>query len=117
MKKLIVLLTAILLSAVSNFSQAQTQDEMFNSVFKMEKRKYFSDNMHLKAEEFDKFWNIYAMFEAKRADLGTQRMDMLKQYVEKYQTLTNEDADKIIKKWLCLEKKDDKLRKKYYCKM
>ena len=117
MKKLFVILTVLMLSVVSNVSHAQTQDETFNTVFKMEKRKYFSDNMHLKGADFDTFWNMYASFEEKRSSLGKERMEMLKEYVEKYQTLTNEDADRIMKKWLCIEKKDDKLRKKYYCKM
>lgn len=114
MKKLLTVLSALVFFSVA---QAQTQDEVFNTVFKMEKRNFFSENMHLKTEEFDEFWNIYASFEDKRAELGNLRMSMLTEYVEKYQTLTNEDADRIIKKWLSIEKKDDKLRSKYYCKM
>lgn len=73
--------------------------------------------MHLKADEFDRFWTIYGSFETDRTTLGNERIDLLKMYVEKYQTMTNEDADTFMKKWLALDKKEDKLRTKYYAKM
>lgn len=117
MKKILSVLSLLLFMSVANIASAQTQDEMFNTVFKMEKRNYFSENMHLKTDEFDKFWAIYASFEQDRVELGAQRMETLKQYVEKYKTMSNEDADALIKKWLSNEKKDDALRSKYYKKM
>ncbi len=117
MKKLTTLLSFIFLLTVSFLAGAQTHDEMFNTVFKQEKRAYFSDNMHLKADEFDKFWNMYGSFETDRTVLGADRIDLLKTYVEKYQTMTNEDADIFMKKWLTLDKKEDALRVKYYTKM
>ena len=117
MKKITAILTIIILCSVSFVAKAQTNDEMFNSVFKQEKRAYFSENMHLKTDEFDKFWTQYGFFETDRATLGSDRISQLKTYVEKYQTMSNEDADTFMKKWLALDKKEDALRKKYYCKM
>ncbi|ABG59937.1 hypothetical protein [Cytophaga hutchinsonii] len=117
MKKITTILSFILFSSISFLAQAQTHDEMFNTVFKQEKRAYFSDNMHLKADEFDKFWNVYGSFETDRTTLGAERIDLLKMYVEKYQTMTNTDADIFMKKWLALDKKEDALRGKYYAKM
>lgn len=117
MKKTTTFLSIIFLFAVSFFASAQTNDEMFNSVFKQEKRAYFSENMHLKADEFDKFWTVYGSFETERATLGSERITLLKTYVEKYQTMSNEDADAFMKKWLALDKKEDAMRLKYYGKM
>jgi len=117
MKKITTLLSIVFLTAMSFYASAQTQDEMFNSVFKQEKRAYFSENMHLKADEFDKFWTIYNSFETDRATIGSERITLLKTYVEKYQTMSNEDADIFMKKWLALDKSEDAMRIKYYGKM
>jgi hypothetical protein len=117
MKKLITILSIVFLSSLSLLSNAQTQDELFNSVFKQEKRAYFSENMHLKADEFDKFWTIYGAFENERVNIGTERINLLKSYVEKYETMSNEDADAFMKKWLAVDKKEDAMRVKYYGKM
>lgn len=117
MKKITAFLSIVFLTSFSFLTSAQTHDEMFNSVFKQEKRAYFSDNMHLKADEFDKFWNLYGSFETNRSTLGTERIDLLKIYVEKYQTMSNLDADSFMKKWLSLDKKEDKLRATFYSKM
>lgn len=111
MKKLITILSIVFLSSLSLLSNAQTQDELFNSVFKQEKRAYFSENMHLKADEFDKFWTIYGAFENERVNIGTERINLLKSYVEKYETMSNEDADAFMKKWLAVDKK----RRCYAC--
>lgn len=117
MKKITTFLSVIFLMAVSFFASAQTNDEMFNTVFKQEKRAYFSENMHLKAEEFDKFWTIYGAFETERTKIGSERITLLKTYVEKYQTMSNEDADAFMKKWLAIDKAEDAMRVKYYGKM
>ena len=117
MKKIIFSLSIIALSLFAITANAQTQDEMFNTVFKQEKRAYFSENMHLKADEFDKFWTIYASFETDRSEIGKTRVELLKTYVEKYQTMSNEDADAFMKKWLATDKKEDALRAKYYAQM
>jgi len=117
MKKITTFLSIVFLSAMSFLATAQTNDEMFNSVFKQEKRAYFSENMHLKADEFDKFWTIYGSFENDRATIGTERINLLKTYVEKYQTMSNEDADAFMKKWLALDKTEDAMRVKYYGKL
>jgi hypothetical protein len=117
MKKTTAILTLIILSSFSFLSNAQSNDEMFNTVFKQEKRAYFSENMHLKGDEFDKFWTMYNSFETDRSTLGSERITLLKTYVEKYQTMSNEDADSFMKKWLSLDKKEDALRVKYYSKM
>ncbi len=117
MKKILLFAIALIATLHTRITFAQTHDEMFNSVFKQEKRAYFSDNMHLKAAEFDNFWTLYNSFEKDRTDIGQQRLDLLKVYVEKYQTMSNEDADMFMKKWLAVDKKEDALRIKYYKKM
>lgn len=117
MKKITAILSLIIFFSISFFTQAQSNDEMFNSVFKQEKRAYFSENLHLKGDEFDKFWTIYGSFESDRSTLGTERINLLKTYVEKYQTMSNEDADSFMKKWLSIDKKEDTFRVKYYKKM
>ncbi|HSY61957.1 MAG TPA: hypothetical protein VK796_08785 [Cytophaga sp.] len=117
MKKITSFLSVIVFSTITFFATAQTNDEMFNSVFKQEKRAYFAENMHLKTDEFDKFWTVYNSFETDRSTLGTERINLLKTYVEKYQTMSNEDADAFMKKWLALDKKEDALRIKYYTKL
>jgi hypothetical protein len=116
MKKIKLLFSALLMLA-SSFAFAQTEQEMFMSVFKMEKRAYFSQNMKLTEIQFNSFWNIYSEFEKEREVLAKDRIAMLNDYVIKYPTMTDADADVIMKKWLALDKKEDAIRLTYYNKM
>lgn len=116
MKKIKILFSAFLMLA-SSFTYAQSDQEMFMSVFKMEKRAYFSQNMNLTETQFNTFWNIYSSFEKEREILAKDRIAMLKEYVDKYATMTDADADIIMKKWLALDKKEDVIRLTYYNKM
>jgi hypothetical protein len=108
---------AVLFISLSSHVFAQSDQEFFLTIFKMEKRAYFAQNMNLKDTQFNSFWDTYSSFETERVEIGKQRIDMLKMYVEKYTTMTDADADVIMKKWLSLEKKEDALRTKYFNKM
>src|SRR6478736_1391823 len=117
MKFTLKTILAVLFISLSSHVFAQSDQEFFLTIFKMEKREYFSQNMNLKDTQFNAFWDTYSAFETERVEIGKQRIDMLKMYVEKYMTMTDADADVIMKKWLALEKKEDALRIKYYGKM
>jgi len=117
MKLTLKSILAVILITLSSHVFAQSDQEFFLTIFKTEKREYFAQHMNLKETQFNAFWDTYSTFETERVEIGRQRIEMLKVYVEKYTTMTDEDADQIMKTWLSLEKKEDALRTKYFGKM
>lgn len=118
MKMTLKTILAVVFISLSSHVFAQNSDqEFFLTIFKMEKREFFAQNMNLKDSQFNAFWDTYSAFEKERVEIGRQRIEMLKMYVEKYTTMTDADADVIMKKWISLEQKEDALRMKYYNKM
>lgn len=65
----------------------------------------------------DAFWKLYDEYETKRKDLGKQRIELLKQYANQYQTMSGEQADAWTKKVMDLQRKTDDLINTYYTKI
>ena len=92
----------------------QTEEELVLSYFKLEKKALVSQAMNLSDVQADVFWPIYNEFEKESAKLTQMRIAYLKEYSEKYETITPEEADAIIKKAFEYQKKHLALEMKYY---
>lgn len=115
MKKLSLLLAAVVIS-VGVFAQAN-EIEMFQSMYKIEKKAMLMDFMTLNEEDAKVFWPIYEAYEAERAELGSRRIELIQKYAEQYETLTDEQADELMKESFAIRKKEESLQGKYYKKV
>jgi hypothetical protein len=61
----------------------------------------------------DMFWNIYADYDRQRAEVTGQTLRLLRDYVTSYETLTNEQAAKMMDEAARIADKQVKLRRKY----
>ncbi len=116
MKK-ILLLPLLLLFVFNGFSQVSPDEvEYIQSIFGMEKREAVKDMVDLNNNS-EAFWRIYDEYEVERKDLGKKRINLLEKYAENYDSMSNEDVDRLIKESIDLSTKTDKLIEKYYKKL
>jgi len=73
--------------------------------------------MDLTSQEGEKFWPIYKAYEAERSGIANKRIELLYQYANFYETLTNEQAKYWYNDVLKLQRSEIALKKKYNKKM
>ncbi len=117
MKKLI-LATIVALFAIS--AKAQTNAEeiaLMQSVYGMQKKELIAKHMKLEAGQADIFWQMYDEYEVARKEIGLKRVKNIELYAEKYEKLTSEDANVIIKASMDVQKSFISLWEKTYKNM
>ena len=77
------------------------------------RRVVFENTMGLADEQKDAFWNIYGDYDQQRAILTDQSVQLLRSYATNYDTLTNEQATKMMDEAARIADKQVKLRRKY----
>ena len=116
MKKVTFLFFAV---CTSFASMAQSNDElaMLRDMFGKEKKDIIEQFLDLSAADSAKFWPLYNDYSTKRKTLGDGRISIIKDYADKYSTLTNDDAKKLGDRLFKNEGEILKLQKTYYDKM
>src|SRR5690606_1737886 len=97
MKKIIL---AAVIFLVAFGVQAQTkvdETDFIQSVYGMQKRDLISKHMKLEPEQSDLFWNLYNEYEITRSEIGLKRMKNIENYADKYDSLSELDADALIR--------------------
>jgi len=77
------------------------------------RRDVFQRAMGLDDPQKDTFWNIYADYDRQRAELTDQSVRLLSDYVTSFDTLTHEQATKMMDDAARINDKQIKLRQKY----
>lgn len=77
------------------------------------KKQLIAANLTLTDSEATKFWPLYEQYSAEFAKINDTRTAIIKEYSDGYGTLTNEQADKLIRRWLDTDISTAQLRQKY----
>jgi len=117
MKKYIFIVSALFLASFANAQSNKEEVDLIQAAFGMDKKAVVAEFVKPSAAQKDAFWKLYDEYETKRKDLGKQRIELLKQYAEQYNTMTSEQADAWTKKVMDLQKKTDNLIATYYTKV
>jgi hypothetical protein len=118
MKK--ALLFFVIFILFSGLIKAQTNKEeidIMQAAFGMEKKAMVAEFVQVDDAQKDAFWKLYDEYETQRKVYGKQRIDLLNEYTDTYQKMTNESADAWLQKTLDLGKKTDALLLSYYKKV
>lgn len=67
---------------------------------------YFTENLGLTSQEAEKFWPLYNKYEQDKAELRKNRMVRSKEFAEKADQLSEEEAEEIINKHIENRKKE-----------
>ena len=102
----------VLLIAASSFGQEQFI-ELMRSDLRADKVAILTASMELSDEESMTFWPIYREYELELAKLGDRRIAILREYGKSYETMTDENAKRLVNAWFKLQEDHTKLAKKY----
>ena len=117
MKKLALLFSALFMFALVNAQSNKEEIELYQAAFGMDKKAVVAEFVKVDAAQKDAFWKLYDQYETERKELGKKRIDLLSQYADNFNKLTNEFADKWVVDVIDLGKKTDGLLASYYGKV
>ena len=126
---ILVVASAIMLSSVSMFGQAATQTapsasaqpnsasdkdiEMLRADLRAQRKEITAQNMDLTADEATKFWPIFDQYRQEAIKPNDDRWALLKAYAANYDTMTDAQAQDLIKKSNAVDQQLLALRMKY----
>lgn len=100
------------------FSKAQSVTEevdMYQSLFGMTKKALVAE--FINNPDDLAFWSLYDEYETQRKVLGKKRLDLLVNYADKYDNMTDDDINDLVSQMEKLRKAHDALIYKYFKKM
>ena len=77
------------------------------------KKQLIAANLTLTDSEAPKFWQVYEQYSAETEKIHDTRAAIIKEYSDEYGTLTDDQADSLIRRWLDADIEQTKLRKRY----
>ena len=117
MRKLTLLFIAIFAFSFVNAQSTKEEVDLMQAAFGMEKKAMMAEFVKVDASQADAFWKLYDEYETTRKVYGQQRIKLFDTYLENYDKLTNETADKWTNEVITLQKNTDKLILTYYNKI
>ncbi|TEU03337.1 MAG: hypothetical protein E3J22_08845 [Candidatus Aminicenantes bacterium] len=115
MRPFLAIAMIVLLCTVS-FAQ-EKYIELLRQDIKKDKVEIITVVMDFTEEQVGIFWPIYREYDLELTKIGDERLAMIKDYAEHYQTLTDEKAKELMEKVFQLQQKRVKLRRAYFKKM
>jgi hypothetical protein len=112
-----ILAIIVMIMTMGAYAQTTEEVDLIQAAFGIDKKEIVMN--YVKPNEAQKaaFMEVYNEYETERKELGKVRIELLKQYADQWENMTNEQADEWIKKVMALGLKRDKLIKKYYNKV
>ena len=77
------------------------------------KKRLIAANLTLTDSEATKFWQVYEEYSADMGKINDSRTAIIKEYSDEYGTLTDDQADNLIRRWLDTDIEQTKLRQRY----
>ena len=77
------------------------------------KKQLIAANLTLTDSEATRFWQVYEQYSAETEKINDTRAAIIKEYSYEYGTLTYDQADSLIRRWLDADIEQTKLRQRY----
>jgi hypothetical protein len=91
--------------------------EVLRANIRADKMQLVTDEMHLSADEAKTFWPIYREYDAGLTKLNDQKVDLLKEYADSYDSLTSDKVQSLARRNFELQKARVDLREHYFTKI
>jgi len=88
--------------------------ELLRSDLRSQKIAIITELMGFTEAEDTSFWPVYREYEADLVKVNDDRMALIKEYAARYQTLTDEGADRLARGALDVEARRTALKARYY---
>jgi hypothetical protein len=125
--KTFVLLVAALTTSTGCFAQAESSQssssqsgdidsaiEAARADIRANKVKIIGDAMQFNEKDAATFWPIYRRYENELTKLNDQRVQLIKAYADRFNTMTDADAKELAEKQFSFESQRTDLRRKYF---
>jgi Spy/CpxP family protein refolding chaperone len=110
----LALLTALPLASQAKEKVSLNADEqVLIKQIQSDRRAVFADNLGLTEAESAKFWPIYDEYEARRQKYEERYVAMVNDFAEKYDSLTDAQAEKILAERMDIERKQLELKEEF----
>lgn len=116
-KKIIGLFTILFVTAIAYSQSDNTDIDIVQSLFGRSKRLIIDEYIQLDDKEKKSFWSIYDQYEEKRKAIEKDGFILLKDYADKYQTMDDAEAHKLIVNFMKSMGGYNTLHKVYFRKM
>jgi len=102
-------------SAADNTTDAITDQQLalLRRDIRSIKKQLIAANLTLTDSEATKFWQVYEQYSAEAERINGTRAAIIKEYSDEYGTLTDDQADNLIRRWLDTDIEQTKLRQRY----
>jgi hypothetical protein len=117
MKKFILVAIIAMFAFTVNAQSNAEEVDLMQSVYGMQKKDLIAKHMKLEAAHSDLFWQLYDEYEVSRKEIGMKRVKNIENYADKYENLTSDDADVLMKASFEVNLEFVKLWEKTYKKM
>jgi hypothetical protein len=87
--------------------------ELMRKDVRAEKADIVAKTMELTTDEAAAFWPVYKKYEAEAKTLGDERLAIITDYADSFESLTDEKARDLITRSIALEGKEHALKKSY----
>jgi hypothetical protein len=87
--------------------------ETIRADFRADKTQLITQAMAFSSGDAKIFWPVYRKYDAELTVINDQRVELIKQYANKYASITESDAKSILDQALDFEKKRAELKQKY----
>jgi hypothetical protein len=115
MKKLLFIIIVLLLANTVSYGKGvDAYIELLKSDMRTQKVAVITEAMQFTDKESSAFWPVYKKYEFELSEILDDRIELIKNYVQNYDNLTDEKARQLAKKVFALEKRRTKLKKKYF---
>ncbi len=117
MRKLLLIIIVLLLANTVSYGEGvDAYIELLKSDMRTQKVAVITEAMQFTDEESSAFWPVHREYELELSEIIDDRIELIKDYAQNYDNLTDEKARKLAKKVFALEKRRTKLKKKYFRK-
>ena len=100
-----VVLLSLSLSPLVVLAQTQAdEEELVKSLLQTGKKAIIVDNMGFTEDESKAFWPAYNEFQQAKQKLNERTIKVLRDYMDGYDTLTNEKAEALLREYVAIEK-------------
>jgi Spy/CpxP family protein refolding chaperone len=120
---LLVLASACVLVVPAAHAQAAASDDSQNANeqyvkllrqdVRSQKKQLIAANLKLTDVEATKFWPVYEQYSAEMTKIGDQKYELIKEYGQKFGSLTDEQAQSLTNRSLALDEAIAQVRIKY----
>lgn len=102
--------------AVAQNESIDSDIEVLRANIRADKVEVVSKEMRLSDREAKAFWPIYNQYETELRQLNDRRVELLKEYADKYDKLTNAEVQSLAHRTFALQKERIDLREQYFHK-